>query len=105
MKRLLLVLLLSALVSCTEKVEVTINAPSSGWEVCGADAVWVACRPFRDISYVELLVDGVVVGADTFPGPASGFEWDVRQLPEASVHSVWYRVTRTRMRPGRTRSS
>jgi hypothetical protein len=56
------------------------------------DTVWVACQPFRNISYVELRIDGVVVGVDTFPGPASGFVWNVSQLPEAGVHRLQARA-------------
>jgi hypothetical protein len=41
---------------------------------------------------VELLIDSVAGGVDTFPGPASGFAWDVSQLPEASAHKVQARA-------------
>ena len=91
---LLLLLLLAA---CAEKVEVTVGTGS--WDyakeriaVYGVETVLVVCKPFRDISYVELLIDSTVVGVDTFPGPESGFEWDVRQLLEGSAHKLQARA-------------
>ncbi len=97
MKRLLPLLLLLLLGACSEKVDVNIGVRS--WDhverrsvAYGVDTVWVWCKPFRNISYVELRIDGVVVGVDTFPGPESGFEWDVRQLPEGSMHVLQARV-------------
>jgi hypothetical protein len=99
MKQLLplLMLLLLCFGACSEKVRVTVYGgsmdPVEGRNVVyGVDTVWVACDPFRDISYVELRIDGALVGVDTFPGPESGFEWDVRQLPEASVHILQARA-------------
>jgi hypothetical protein len=90
-------LLLLLLGTCSPGVKVTIGVGS--WDYVewrsaayGVDTVWVSCQPFRDISYVELMIDGVVVGVDTFPGPQSDFEWDVRQLPEASMHILQARA-------------
>ncbi len=81
------------LAACTEKVEVTIQAPSD-WEVYGVDTIWVTCHPARNVNYVELLIDSVVAGVDTFPDPTYyTFQWDVRQLPEGSVHPVQARAT------------
>ncbi|MBN2464382.1 hypothetical protein JXD38_01990 [candidate division WOR-3 bacterium] len=92
MKRLLPLLLL-LFGACTEKVEVTIVAPSSGWEVYGEDTIRVALRPSRNVSLLELMIDSAVVGADTFPGPVSSFVWNVAGLPEAGVHRVQARAT------------
>ena len=83
-----LVLLLCLFAGCTQTVEVTVNAPSSGWEVYGADTVRVTCHPARYVDYVELLIDSAVAGVDTYPDPSYAFVWDVTQLPEASVHTV-----------------
>lgn len=58
----------------------------------GVDTVQVWCNPRCDISYAELRIDGVLVGVDTFPGPVAHFEWDLRQLPEASMHILQARV-------------
>ncbi len=53
----------------------------------GVETLSVTCWPMRDISYTELRVDSVLVHTDTFPGIESCvFEWDVRQLPESSMH-------------------
>jgi hypothetical protein len=97
MKRLLPTLLLLLLGACGEKVEVTVFGGS--WDAVegrcvayGVDTFRVACKPFRNISYVELRIDGVLVGVDTFPGPRSDFEWDVTQLPESSVHMLQARA-------------
>lgn len=93
MKRLLPLLLLLLPVACGEKVEVRVQCGS--WDVVegryaadGVETVLVSCRPFRNVNFVELWIDGVLAGADTFPGPVSGFEWDLRQLPEASMHKL-----------------
>ncbi len=85
------VLLLLVFVACVEKVEVTINAPSSGWEIYGTETVLVTCHPARNVSYVELLVDSVVVGKDSFP--LYQFAWDVTRLAEGNVHTVQARAT------------
>jgi len=87
---LFLVVFTCLFVACTEQVEVTINAPSSGWEVYGVDTIWVTCHPARNVDYVELLIDSVVVGRDSFPG--HGFPWDVSRLREGSVHRVQARA-------------
>jgi len=84
--------LLLLLGACGEKVEVTINAPSSGWEVYGVETLSVTCHPVRNVYYLELLIDSVVVGADTYPGPVSSFEWNVAGLREASVHRLQARA-------------
>jgi hypothetical protein len=92
-----LVPLLLLLGACSQEVEVTVFAGS--WDqveqqyvVYGVDSVRVACRPFRDIYYVELLIDGIRVGVDTFPGPMSTFAWDASQLPEAGIHKLQARA-------------
>jgi len=97
MKRLLPVLLLLLLGACSETVEVSIYAPTSGWEVYGVDTILVACHPVDRVSVMELLIDSAVAGVDTYPEPYSGgfvyrFAWDVTQLPEASVHRVQARA-------------
>ena len=92
MKQLHIVLSLLLLGACSEKVEVTINAPSPSWEVHGVDTISVTCHPVRNIYYVELLIDSGVAGVDTYPSPNTDFIWDVRSLPEASVHSVQARA-------------
>ena len=79
--------------ACSEKVEVTVDEPSSNWEVYGVDTVRVTLHPYRNVDVLELLVDSVVVGADTYPGPTSSFVWNVADLREASVHEVQARVT------------
>ena len=91
------VLLLLLFGACSQKVEVTVFAGS--WDqveqqyvVYGMDSVSVTCKPFRDIYYVELLIDGSRVGADTFPGPMSTFGWDAGQLPEAGIHKLQARA-------------
>jgi len=66
--------------SCTEPIDVTILAPDAGEAVHGIDTVPVDCHPACNVSYVELLVDSAVEGADSFPPFA--FEWDVRALAE-----------------------
>ncbi len=87
-----LVTLLLLLGACSPKVEVTVygtfRQDAEGRYVAyGTDTVWVSCRPFRNVTYSELRVDGVLVDVDTFPGPLSDtFEWDVTQLPESSMH-------------------
>jgi hypothetical protein len=86
------VLLLFLFAACTETVEVTVDAPSPSWEVYGVDTVWVTCHPARNVYYVELLIDSAVVGADTYPGPTCSFQWNVAELPEASVHRVQARA-------------
>lgn len=79
--------------ACTEKVEVTIQAPSD-WEVYGVDTIWVTCHPARNVNYVELLIDSVVAGVDTFPDPTYyTYQWDVGQLREGGVHRVQARAT------------
>jgi hypothetical protein len=99
-KRLLpvLVLLLGA---CSQKVDVTILAPSdwkeNGWYLYETASINVKCRPGRNVDYVELLIDSVVVGADSYPDIYSGgyvytFDWDVSQLPESSSHSLLARA-------------
>lgn len=93
----LLPLLLLLLGACSKEVEVTVFA---GWwdqveqqyVVYGVDSVQVACRPFRDIYYVELLIDSIRVGVDTFPGPMSTFVWDASRLPEAGIHKLQARA-------------
>lgn len=97
MRRLLPVLLLFLLGACDEKIDVTVGVGS--WDyvewrsvVYGLDTVWVRCEPFRNISYVELTIDGAVVGVDSSPGPRSGFEWDASQLAEGSVHVLQARA-------------
>jgi len=93
MKQLLAVLLLLLTVACTEKVEVTICAPSD-WELYGVDTIRVTCHPARNVSYVELLIDSAVAGVDTFPDPTYyTYQWDVRQLPEGGVHRLQARAT------------
>jgi len=91
MRQLRPVLLLLLLVACSDKIDVTIEEPSAGWQAYGVETIPVTCRPARNISYVELLVDSVVAGLDSFP-PYS-FPWDVAQLREASVHTVQARAT------------
>jgi hypothetical protein len=91
MRQLRPVLLLLLLATCTEKVEVTINEPIAGWEAYGMETISVTCRPARNVSYVELLVDSVVVGLDSFL--PYDFVWDVTPLREASVHKVQARAT------------
>jgi len=90
-------LLLLLFGACSQKVEVTVFAGS--WDqveqqyvVYGVDSVRVACRPFRDVYYVELLIDSIRVGVDTFPGPMSTFVWDASQLPEAGIHKLQARA-------------
>jgi len=89
---LLLVLLLAALAGCTETVEVTVNAPSSDWQVYGVDTITVTCHPTRYVDYVELLIDSAVVGRDTYPDPTYSFAWDVTRLREGSAHRVQARA-------------
>jgi hypothetical protein len=86
------VLLLFLFAACTQTVEVTIDAPSSGWEVYGVDTVRVTCHPARYVSYVELLIDSAVVAVDTYPDPTYRLPWDVTQLREAGVHRVQARA-------------
>ena len=92
-----LILLLLLLGACSQKVDVTISTPpdyaQNGWDVYGMDTVWVTLHPYRDVHTLELLIDSVVVGVDTFPGPATGFEWNVSQLREAGVHRLQARAT------------
>ena len=97
MKRLLPVFLLLLLGDCSDKVEVKItvgyyDVVQGRYAADGVDTVFVSCRPFRNISYLELRIDGVLVGVDTFPGPLSSFEWDLRQLPESSMHILQARA-------------
>lgn len=97
MKRLLPVLLVLLLGACSETVEVTIYAPTSGWEVYGVDTILVACHPVDRVGLMELLIDSAVVGVDTYPEPYLGgfvyrFGWDVTQLPEGSTHTVQARA-------------
>ena len=66
--------------SCTEPIDVTFFTPGAGEVVCGIDTVPVDCHPACNVSFVELLVDSAVEGADSFPPFA--FEWDVRALAE-----------------------
>ena len=97
MKRLLPFLLLFLLGACSSNVEVTISTPAdyaaNGWDVYGVDTVLVTLHPYRDVYTLELLIDSAVVGVDTFPGPTSGFEWDVTQLREGGVHRLQARAT------------
>jgi hypothetical protein len=92
MKRLLPLLLLLLPGACRQQVEVnvggTFRQEAEGRNVAyGIDTLWVICRPFRDVTYSELRIDGVLVDVDTFPGPVSNtYEWDVIQLPESSLH-------------------
>ena len=82
--------------ACSNNVEVTISTSAdyavNGWDVYGVDTVWVTLHPYYDAYTVELLIDSAVVGVDTFPGPASGFVWNVSQLPEAGVHRLQARA-------------
>ncbi len=91
MRQLRLVLLLFLFASCSNKVDVTIEAPSSGWQVYGVDTIPVTCHPFRNVDYVELLIDSVVVGRDSLP--TYEFAWVVTSLREGSVHRVQARAT------------
>ena len=92
MKRALVLLLLFLLGACRQQVKVyvggTFQQDAQGRYVAyGVDTVWVACKPFRDVTYSELRIDGVLVDVDTFPGPLSNnYVWDVSQLPESSMH-------------------
>ena len=91
MRELRPVLLLFLFAACSDKVDVTIEAPSSGWQVYGVDTIPVTCHPARNVNYVELLIDSVVVGRDSYP--AYGFPWDVTHLREGSAHRVQARAT------------
>ncbi len=93
MKRQLPLLLLFLFGACTDEVEVTIVAPSSNWEVYGEDTIQVSLHPYRNVALLELLIDSVVAGADTYPGPTSSFVWNVAGLREAGVHRVQARAT------------
>jgi hypothetical protein len=82
--------------ACSPKVDVTIRTPYdydwNGWDVYDAESIWVTCSPYRNVTYLDLMIDSVVVGTDTFPGPASGFEWDVSQLTEGVKHPLQARA-------------
>jgi len=93
MKRLVPLLLVLLLEACSEKVKVRVGCSLlvqdalGRYSVYGVETLSVSCWPMRDISYTELSVDSTVVHTDTFPGIESCvFEWDVRQLPESSMH-------------------
>jgi hypothetical protein len=90
-----LVLAASALVlvgACSPEVEVIVSGGFSRdlrgrYLAYGVETLHVKCWPSSDVSCYELRIDGVLVGVDTSPGQWSkGFEWDVTQLPESSMH-------------------
>jgi hypothetical protein len=91
MRQLRPVLLLFLFAACSNKVDVTIEAPSSGWQVYGVDTISVTCHPARNVDYVELLIDSAVVGRDSLP--TYEFAWVVTNLREGSVHRVQARAT------------
>jgi hypothetical protein len=98
MKRLLPLLLPLLFGACTEKVDLTVSAGSwdnadNQWVVCGVDTIRATCYPFGNVTFLEAMVDGAVVGVDTFPAYNSSFVWDVSGLPEGSIHWLQARAT------------
>jgi hypothetical protein len=77
--------------ACSPKVKVRVTGTFSQEmgrnSAYGVATVRVWCWPFSDVTYSELRIDGVLVHVDTAPGPdPDGYEWDVTQLPEGSMH-------------------
>jgi hypothetical protein len=83
--RLSVLAIAAILLVCTETIEVTIERPAV-WTVYGSDSIRVSCHPARTVDYVELLVDSVAVGRDSYPTYVFG--WDPAGLPEGSQHAV-----------------
>lgn len=73
----------------------TFFAPGAGEVVYGIDTVPVDCHPACNVSYLELLVDSEIEGADSFPSFA--FEWDVLALAEGSFCGTDGRLYRLRL--------
>jgi hypothetical protein len=98
MRRLLPLLLLVLLGACSEKVVKVyitgLTGWAGGWDAYEVDTILVRCEPPDSVDCVELLIDRTVAGVDSYPDPFYGylFTWDVRQLPEASVHTLQARA-------------